>query len=436
MTIPHMDSDRDGSRRAIEALRNGVPSKHAVTAVGANQEQIERAFRSALDMSERQQGAGQVPGILISGGFGTGKSHALDYLKQIALAKGFVCSKVVMGTATPLHKPDRVFASALGSAAVPGSEAGPAIDAIGEALVAANRAQSTSYSEFATWIKSPDCPVGQMFAASVHLFEELKRDPQVAEDVRAFWAGQLRLGVTAIKLHLGSISAASAFHVKSIKAGDLALQRFTFMSRLIQGAGFKGWVLLLDELELISRFSIKQRGLSYAELARLFGRLKGQEIPGLVTVGAISDEFHAAVIEGRGARGDKNDIPARLDAIDPTGVLTARATTGIRIISEVMALRRPDESVRRNVYLKLKRLHGAAYNWDPPDVDSPPEFPPKAMRLYVRWWINSWDLRMLNPEATPKLVIQQIHETFSEDRDMDSSSEDEERSETADIESQ
>ena len=427
-----MDSDRVGSRRAIEALRNGVPSKHAVTAVGANQGEIERAFRSALDRSEQQQGAGQVPGLLIGGGFGTGKSHALDYLKQIALAKGFVCSKVVISKETPLHKPDNVFASAVGSAAVPGSEAGPAIDAIWEALDGASRSPSTSYSEFSTWIKSTDCPLGQMFAASVHLFEELKRDAQVAEDVRAFWAGQLRLSVTDIRRHLRSIAAASAFNVKAIKAGDLALQRFTFMSRLIRGAGFKGWVLLLDEVELISRFSIKQRGLSYAELARLFGRLKGQEVPGLVTVGAISDDFYKAVILGEGVRGDKDDIPARLDAIDPTGASTARATTGIQIIGEAIALRRPDETVRHMVYEKLKALHRAAYNWEPPEVNSPPESHVNAMRLYVRWWINSWDLRRLNPETTPRLVIQPIHETLNEDRDMDPSSEDEDRPETAD----
>lgn len=50
-------------------------------------------------------------------------------------------------------------------------------------------------------------------------------------------------------------------------ARELARQRFRFLSRLMVAAGFDGWVLLLDEAELIGRYTPRQRGRSYAELA-------------------------------------------------------------------------------------------------------------------------------------------------------------------------
>ena len=46
------------------------------------------------------------------------------------------------------------------------------------------------------------------------------------------------------------------------------MQRFRFVPRLMAAAGYKGWIVLLDEVELIGRYSLLQRAKSYAEVAR------------------------------------------------------------------------------------------------------------------------------------------------------------------------
>ena len=53
--------------------------------------------------------------MLVAGGFGSGKSHLLEYFKHIALEENFVCSKIVISKETPLYNPTRVYQAAIES---------------------------------------------------------------------------------------------------------------------------------------------------------------------------------------------------------------------------------------------------------------------------------------------------------------------------------
>jgi hypothetical protein len=66
------------------------------------------------------------------------------------------------------------------------------------------------------------------------------------------------------------------------------MQRIRFAARLIAAAGYRGWILLIDEVELIGRYTLLQRGRSYSELARWMGKIDGDQYPGLATVAAIT----------------------------------------------------------------------------------------------------------------------------------------------------
>src|SRR3989338_4053290 len=116
----HMMSEQTECRRAIEALRAGVPNRDAVLALGCEQTAIEERFRAQLkDAKEGAKEGIQVPGLLISGDFGVGKSHLLEYLQHVAIEENFVCSKVVISKETPLHDPVKLYRSAVETAMVP-----------------------------------------------------------------------------------------------------------------------------------------------------------------------------------------------------------------------------------------------------------------------------------------------------------------------------
>lgn len=115
------NSSRLMNRRALEALRNGVPNSDAVAALGSNQPSVEQDFHAMLS---RASNLSELPdssqGMLVAGEFGSGKSHLLGCLEAQALAQNFVCSRVVISKETPLFDMDKVFRAAVENGRVPG----------------------------------------------------------------------------------------------------------------------------------------------------------------------------------------------------------------------------------------------------------------------------------------------------------------------------
>ena len=151
----------------------------------------------------------------------------------------------------------------------------------------------------------------------------------------------------------------------SISARELARQRFRFAGRLLRAAGHAGWVVLFDEVELIGRYSVLQRGRSYAELARRLGNDAADPGTPLLAVLAMTDDFEAAVLTGKD---DLVQIPAKLRAKqspewDETAAL---AEAGMRHIEhDMVLLEPPDDDDLDRAYAALRQLHADAFGWSP-----------------------------------------------------------------------
>ena len=407
-------------RRALEALRNGVPNISAVSALGSNQHAAEEAFLQRLSGVEAFSREGkQVPGLLLAGGFGTGKSHTLDYFEHLAIANYFVCSRVVVSKETPLYDPAKVYLTAIDCAVVPGLS-GEAIREIALRL----QPKGPKYARFLEWANSPDSGLSPVFMATLLLHERLNNDPELVDQITRFWSGE-PLSISRVRQGLKQVNCSAGYALKPIKAKDLALQRFTFMSRLILTAGYSGWVLLIDEVELIGRYSLLQRGRSYAELARWMGRVEGETYPGLTAVAAITDDFCLAVLQEKSDR-DRIGTKFRGKGTFEYTSLAGRAETGMRIIErETLTLKAPDESDLGETYLRLKEIHKKAYGWEPPEIPTANASLTRRMRSYVRRWVNEWDLRRLYPgaELAPE-DEQEMTPTYERDESLEQSEND------------
>ena len=118
-TIPVNNRTLD-CRRALEALRHGVPNNYAVEILGCGQSRIKDQFAAMLERATDPNSRQTVsPGLLVSGDFGAGKSHLLTHLEHLALEKGFVCSKVAISKETPLYDLGKVFKSAVDNGRLP-----------------------------------------------------------------------------------------------------------------------------------------------------------------------------------------------------------------------------------------------------------------------------------------------------------------------------
>ncbi len=402
------------SRRAIEALRAGVPNRDAVLALGCEQPAIEERFRAQLQEAKEQVRQGkQANGLLIAGDFGAGKSHLLEYFQQVALAERFVCSKVIISKETPLYDPTKFYRAAIRTAIAPGRR-GAALPEVAAQL----DPRSDAYTELSAWVHSPSAGLNSRFAATLFLFKRLGMDIETRDRLISFWSGD-PLDAGEIRKLLKSCGERATYTIEKITPRDLALQRFQFASRLITTAGSAGWVLLVDEVELIGRYSWLQRAKSYADMLRWMGKLPNQQSPGLFTVFAVMSNFESYVIE------EKNDleiIPSKLRAksMEDMAKQTERAMRMIQ--REKVRLQAPNEQTIQRTCEKVRAIHAEAYGWQPPAL-TVERSGMTSMREYVKRWITEWDLKRLDPSYTVELEQTALTQNYSEETALETAAE-------------
>ncbi len=396
-------------RRAIEALRAGVPSRDAVAATGSGQSAIEDRFTALCDGAA----AGTAGGLLLGGGFGTGKSHLLEHLARLALNAGFTVSRVVISKETPLYDPGKVFAAAVDSAVTAG-RARPALVEAAAALEPEGRA----YAELLRWASSSAAGLNERFPATLALFARVSgRDAGFANTIVRFWSGD-PIATPELRQRMKEFGEAKPV-LPPVPVKELAGQRLRFAAKLLAATGSAGWVVLFDEVELIGRYSLMQRARSYAELARwVRGEHGGTGLP-IAAVLAMTDDFEAAVLTDRD---DRTVIPEKLNAKETpdAAALASAALRGMRLIDRDMhVLTPPDGAELEQAYRRLKALHGEVFGWQPPDVSGLERLGATRMRQYVRAWINEWDLVRLDPRYQPRTEMVDVESDYREDPDLE-----------------
>ena len=411
------------ARRAVEALRNGVPNREAVRELGCNQPRAEEYFVQMLDgVADDQSRRTASRGLLVSGDFGAGKSHLLAHLEHLALSRNYVCSKVAISKETPLYDLGKVFSSAMENGRMPNRK-GRFI----EELVLSMKPDSREYIDLVGWADDAALRglLSPIFPATLSIHER-ELDPQLNVDIRSFWAGD-RIKIADVKRGLRQIEKAQRYQFRAPKAAELPPQRLRFAVELVKGVGYRGWVVLLDEIELVGSYSILQRGRSYAEIVRWMGRAQGEEYPGLIVVGAVTDDFASFVISPDGRKKDRDYVRPRLEQSPKYSALGVRAESGMRLLErDCLALEPPDDEDVKATVETLRHLYGRAYDWEPPlhEATAGGAGVQRSMRYKVRAAINEWDLRRLHPNYRPETEFEGFETSYEENADLERESRD------------
>lgn len=416
--------DRLTARRAVEALRNGVPNRAAVEILGCDQPAVEERFEELLSTSESEGLSARHDGMLVSGDFGTGKSHLLAYLEQLALSRGFVCSRIAVSKETPLYDLGKVFLSAMESGRLP-ERKGRFIEELAHRVSRNNDA----FQKFSEWTERHAAQglSSLIFPATLRIYQEAL-DFELSADIESFWAGE-KIHVSKVKRGLRQLGEANTYRFRAPKITELPPQRLRFAVELIRAAGYRGWVVLLDEIELIGSYSILQRSRSYAEIARWLGRMSHANYPGLVTVGAVTEDFAAAIISPDGPKKDRDYVRPRLEQSARHADLAPHAEVGMQLLEQLcLPLARPtDENVNATIEM-LRKVYGRAYEWDAPShlVPTGGAGFRNRMRYKVRSAINEWDLRRLDPTYKPNIAMEEFDRSYEEDTSLEHRSNDDE----------
>ena len=407
---PSLDTDiRVTNWRAIEALRAGVPNRDAVRALGSSQPAVEDRFEEMLTAVRQGFMTGKgAEGVLFAGDFGSGKSHLLEYLQHVALENSFVCSKVVISRETPFYDTGRIYDAAIQSAKVP-KWSGNLLSAISSNL----EFDSPEYGNFERWAFHSESPLNSRFAASMYVFQQCAsgRYPEISDRILQFWGG-VEPPDEEMMAWLKELGEETAFKFDNATNRDLEWQRYEFMSRLIVAAGYAGWILLIDEVEIMGRYSLMQRARSYGDMAKLLGILDESPIPGLGTVCAITSAYQMEVIDDR-SDAEKISAKLRSSGDHEDWLLADQADRGMRKIRQIpqddMIL---EESIDlAQIYEDCRNIYSQAYRWQ-----APSDFKSNAtwrVRQHIKHWINAWDLERLYPEHEPQLQVTTLEPSYA-----------------------
>lgn len=421
--ILHQSSASLSDRRVIEGLRSGVPNRDVIQAMGCYQPEVEGRFQRMVSAIDQRATEGRsTRGMIVEGGFGTGKSHVLAYLQHLALQQQCICSQVIISKETPVYNLQKVFLSAMESAVIPG-HAGQVLTEI------ANRLDvwAPAYQELSDWVHDHRNGMDQRFAATMFLFQRMYSEPELRHRVIRFWSGE-PLAMNEIRACLRQCGVFQKYSFARIREVDLAVQRFHFASKLMRLAGYKGWVVFLDEAELIGRYSFGQRIKSYGELGRLLGASTDVGIPGLASVVALTDDFQAEILEGKGDRARVFDA---LGKVGTNATLEKQAEEGVRFIEwDSTPLRELTEVRVEETYHKIRQLHQSVYCGDQESIAKiyalqPTVVKGKRMREWVKSWVTEWDVKRLLSREQVEIEICPVKQEYQEDKTLEASAEEE-----------
>lgn len=407
------------ARRAIEALRAGVPNRDAVSALGCSAQEVLSVFDARLqELRGSIARESQPRGMLVAADFGGGKSHVLEYLSHMARRENFAVSKVVISKETQLFDPLKVFRAAVESLVCENVVG----DALRDIAVSRLSTKSPQFAELNLWLR--DSGLNSRFAATTWLFEQAGADSEIQDELVGFWEGTA-IQVGHLRQGLRQTGAAKLFALEKIGIKELARQRFKFMARLLRAARYDGWVILLDELELMGRYTVLQRGRAYAELARLLGLADDLAVPGLLAVGAVTPDYASAVID---EKDDRNQIGFRFRSrgdleSDMTAALAESAMDAIE--RELLRLREPSQDDLADVLARLSEIYTTAYDCTPARLDASFKTG-QQMREYIRSWITTWDLNRVAPTYEPEIELERITDDYAEDALLEKAVEDDE----------
>ncbi len=392
----------------IEALRAGIPNRAVIRALlpnapgSARLEGLLTAFRDGLAACASGLAMNQAAeGMLVAGGFGSGKSHFLGVLREEALAQGFVVSIVPISKETQLFDPGRLFTTAVLMAEVPEQMPGANGVTFGEtvnddavvAVIRSLKTNQTGYDTLVDWVEDPTAELPPFFSALLHLLPHARIDWEKIAAIAGFFGGG-QLSPRIVREWLATVGATRRYDTKLPRRRELDRQRIAFFPRLLRAAGYRGWCLLLDELELVGRYSLRQRARSYAELARWLA-LDGRGVPGCVAIGAITDDFVETVLEAR------NDRDNAANTLGHGSEETKHALATIEFMKKQSSrnrLRPPQEKELRGCLTQVIRLYHAAYG-TATDIELGERRVGSTLREFIKGWITQLDVHRLFQET-------------------------------------
>lgn len=349
------------ARDVMDALRQGVvPAKHLdLLVVGQNQ------ARDHLMTLLGHVGEKKSAFKFIRGPYGAGKTFLCSWFRDQALREEFAISSVSIGPDQPLSDLPVFFSGMIQGLRTPEkSDSSALADILESWLLEIHRKASRieGISPFTTeGRKRLALAVETLMESQLAGLSEF--DPGLASALRSFYLSRLNGDAVTASAALAWISGSrslpgsqlKAIGVRGVLEANLVFPRMRALLEIVNGARYRGLLLLVDELELIRKFPhTRQREQALETLRLLIDETGKGALPGCLLICTGTDNFfedERAGLRSYEALADRVLVPGA-----PEGMESMR--------QPVITLKELNQERLLTVLGKVRFLHGSAYKWE------------------------------------------------------------------------
>ena len=330
------------ARHIIEALRSGIPSRAVGQYFSEARPRIMREISDRLDTVSEQS---KSSGMIISGKYGEGKTHLLNTVFNLAHSNNMVVSYLSLSKETPMDKLYLVYQKLIGNTYLP-------------------KRQQPGFMHELEKISSNSPVANEMLLYAAKQLETDKlyylfRSYLNTEDsdekflLQADLEGDFIANVPLKKIYKRIFNQTVKYNVNFTKTKHCR-DYFSFMGHLFTQMGYHGWVILIDETELMGRLGKKARLNAYRNMADFLLPEKCPE--STFSIFALSASYAEDVIEGKHEY--ENLAMIYPEAPEP-------AKTVLDMLSRAPQLLPLTRDEIHEILYKIQDFHGKAYEWTP-----------------------------------------------------------------------
>jgi len=389
--------NRDLATNIIESLRSGIPTRDSTRNLISPFSSLHEKLVKDLDVLANSQGIPQ--GRLFWGQFGQGKTHELTLLEHTAIDKGFAVSRITINRNLSGQRLDHLYAKLAASIRTPNSNLF-GVRHILDKKKLEDLQDSNIYNQ--------DRYTHPLPALILEIYLRA-----IAEDQDLLYNALLgsQIPLTEIKrIYRNCCAPSFPKFQERFAANKHSKSYFEVMADILTWCGYSGWVILIDELELIHRLTKLGRMQAYQNLYWLLNWSNSSAFP-IFTVGAVTDSLIGLWLtpQGQSKLPDTDLIPQLAE--EKCGVESGQALKCFfdyaRNTDRCPPLERMSQNDLINLLKRIAEIHGVSYGWQPDvDVNSVIRSQGNApVRLYIRAVIEALDMRYLGdkdfiPEIT------------------------------------
>lgn len=330
------------ARHIVEALRSGIPSRAVGQYFSEARPKVMKEISHKLDCVVEEQ---KSCGMVVCGKYGEGKTHLLNTVFNMAHSNHMVVSFLSLSKETPLDKLYLIYQKLLQNTYLPGRHQPGFMQELEK--ISANSPLANEMLLYAAKQLETD--------KLYYLFRSYLNTEDSDEKflLQADLEGDFISNAPLKKIYKRIFNQTVKYNVNFTKTKH-CMDYLCFMSHLFGQMGYHGWVILIDETELMGRLGKKARLKAYDTMSYFLHPTTGLE--SVFTMFALSASYIEDVIDGKHEYENLKEVyPEGQESIKSVLDLLVKAPQLLPLTKEEIG----------EILLKIQEFHGKAYGWNP-----------------------------------------------------------------------